>query len=501
MAIGPTDLTILIAYLIGTILFGLYMGRGQKSATDYLLGGRNLPWWVLLLSIVATETSTATFLSVPGIAFGSPEAPGDLRFLQLPFGYIIGRSIAAYGLLPLYFQGKLFTAYDVLRERSGPHVRSLASATFVITRTLADGLRLYLAAVVMQFMFDCTLATAVISVGIATVVYTVIGGIKAVVWTDAIQFLVYMSGAVIAFVLLGQQVDGGLAQTFGTEAMQERLRVFDFGWDFSSPFTFWAGLIGGAVLSIGSHGVDQLIVQRYLCARSQRDAQKALLWSGPVVLVQFAIFLLLGLGLSTFYAQNPPDEAFTKGDQVLAHFIVHHLPVGLIGIVLGAVFSAAMSTLSSSLSASASAVVNDFVLPRTGHDPNSPFALRSAKVATIVFAGLQILVGISGLGGAEAVVNQVLAIQGLTLGMILGLFALSLATNRSASASLCGMVGGLLATLAVVFVPMLIEYEDGSTLAIGWPWKGLITCTATIVTGRLAQLALGGPGEHGSRGQ
>jgi len=488
MAIRPTDLTILVLYLVATVAFGLYIGRGQKSATDYLLGGRNLSWWVLLLSIVATETSTATFLSVPGIAYGSATAPGDLRFLQLPLGYLIGRTIAAYALVPLYFQGKLFTAYDVLRQRSGPHVRNLASAMFLITRTLADGLRLYLTALVMQFMFDCSLSAAVISVGAATVVYTVVGGIKAVVWTDAIQFLVYMLGALLAFLLLGQQLDGGLTQTFSTEAMQARLRVFDFGFDLSSPLTFWAGLIGGAVLSIGSHGVDQLIVQRYLCARSQRDAQKALLWSGPVVLIQFAIFLFLGLGLSAFYAQHPPAEAFTKGDQVLAHFIVHHLPVGLVGIVLGAVFSAAMSTLSSSLSASASAVVNDFILPRTGHANDSPFALRSARLATVVFASLQILVGISGLGGADSVVSQVLAIQNLTLGVILGLFLLALDRQRSAPSSLFGLIGGLIATACIVLVVPLIEMSDGTPLKIGWPWYGLITCCATFATGRVTRL-------------
>tara|TARA_R110002072_G_scaffold46591_10_gene129040 strand:+ start:11499 stop:12980 length:1482 start_codon:yes stop_codon:yes gene_type:complete len=487
MAIGTTDLAILIAYLIATVAFGLYMGRGQKSATDYLLGGRNLPWWVLLLSIVATETSTATFLSVPGIAFGTAEAPGNLLFLQLPLGYLIGRTVAAYGLLPLYFKGKLFTAYDVLNQRSGPHVRTLASALFLITRTLGDGLRLYLAALVMQVMFGCTLSTAVVSVGIATVIYTVVGGIKAVVWTDAIQFVVYMTGAIIAFFVMGQQLDGGLSATFQTEAMQERLRCFDFGFDISSPYTFWAGIIGGAVLSIGSHGVDQMIVQRYLCARSQRDAQKALLWSGPVVLVQFAIFLLLGLGLSAFYAQHPADEPFSSGDRVLAHFIVHHLPVGLIGIVLGAVFSAAMSTLSSSLSASASAAVNDFILPKTGHEPDSPFALRSAKLATIVFAGMQILVGISGLGGASSVVGQVLTIQTLTLGVILGLFVLALSERRSPSASLIGLVAGLVATVLIVFVLPNIEFGDGSTLQIGWPWYGLITCCATYGSGLIAR--------------
>ena len=484
MAVSNLDLWLLVAYLAATVLFGLWMGRGQRSAADYLLGGRDLPWWTLLLSIVATETSTLTFLSVPGIAFGGGLDPegGDLRFLQLPLGYIVGRTIAAVVLVPLYFEGRLFTAYDVLRERSGPRVRTLASAMFLVTRTLADGLRLYLTALVLQVMCDCSLPLAVGVVGLATVIYTVVGGIRAVVWTDAIQFMVYMAGAAFAFVVLDGRLDGGLAGVFGEPATQERLRVFAFDFDFTRRYTLWAGLIGGAVLSIGSHGVDQLIVQRYLCARSRRDAQKALLWSGPVVLVQFAVFLLLGLALSAFYTQHPPAEPFAKSDRVFADFIVHQLPKGMVGIVLGAVFAAAMSSLSSSLSASASALVNDFVLPRTGHRPDEPFALRAAKVATVVFAGLQVLVGISGLGGGS-VIGQVLAIQSLTFGVILGLFLLALGSDRRPNASLVGLCSGLTATAAVVFVlPSL-------GVAIAWPWFSLISCTATVAAGRLARLA------------
>lgn len=480
MSISAVDLTILIAYMAGTIVFGLYMSRGQKSAADYLLGGRNLPWWALLLSIVATETSTATFLSVPGIAFGR----GDLTYLQLPLGYLIGRTVAAFVLLPLYFKGELFTAYDVLRNRSGPAVRTLASGLFLVTRTLADGLRLYLAALVLQLMLDWSLGTAVLVTGIVTVVYTVLGGIKAVVWTDVIQFVVYMLGAVAALFVLGGELPNGLTGMWLNATAEPRFAVFDFGLDWSSPYTFWAGLIGGAVLSIGSHGVDQMIVQRYLSARSLRDAQKALLWSGPIVLLQFAFFLLLGLGLAAFYAAHPPAAPFAKGDRVFADFIVRHLPTGLVGIVLGAVFSAAMSTLSSSLSASASALVNDFLLPITGHRNDSPFALRAAKAATVLFALLQMAVGVSGLGGQDNVVNQVLGIATITTGVILGLFVLALRSRRSPTASLCGLLGGLLATAAVVFVLPACD------LVLAWPWHGLVSCGSTIVVGMIAGLFL-----------
>ncbi|MBM3975254.1 MAG: transporter [Planctomycetes bacterium] len=359
MGLSALDLVLLCAYMLGTVGFGLWMGRGQKSASDYLLGGRDLPWWTLLLSIVATETSTATFLSVPGIAYAAKFGTGDLRFLQLPLGYIVGRTIAAYTLVPMYCRGELFTAYDVLRHKSGPAVRTLASGLFLLTRTLADGLRLYLTAVVLQTMFGWSLPVAVLLTSAGTLAYTVVGGIKAVVWTDVAQFFVYMAGAGAALLVIGGKVDGGLSQIASDAAASGRLRVFDFGLDFSTPYTFWAGLLGGAVLTIGSHGVDQMIVQRYLSARSLGDAQKALLWSGPLVFAQFALFLAIGHGLAAFYAANPPAQPFGKGDAVFADFLVHHLPIGLVGLVLGAVFSAAMSTLSSSLSASAGALVND----------------------------------------------------------------------------------------------------------------------------------------------
>lgn len=475
MPVAPLDLALLAAYVGGTVAFGLWMGRGQKSASDFLLGGRDLPWTVLLLSIVATETSTVTFLSLPGVAFF-----GDMRFLQLPLGYIIGRTVAAAVMVPLYFRGQLFSAYEVLRVRSGPQVRTIASGIFLVTRTVADGLRLFLTAIVLQVMFGWDLSLAVIAVGAATVVYTVIGGIKAVVWTDAVQFFVYMAGAAVAFVVMHDRIDGGLAAAFASDGAADRLRVFALEWDLAANYTLWTGLIGGAVLSIGSHGVDQLIVQRFLCARSQQDAQRALFWSGPVVLGQFLVFLLLGVGLAAFYAQVPPAQPLSKPDRVFADFIVHQLPTGVVGIVLGALFSAAMSTLSSSLSASASAFVNDFVLPLTRHEQDSAFALRASRAATVLFAGLQVLVGVTGLGldPDAPVIGQVLAIQNLNLGMVLGLFLLALSARRSAKASLVGLLGGLAATCWIV-----VGKPD-----IGWPWLGLITCIATVSVGKLTQL-------------
>jgi SSS family transporter len=487
LQIATFDLVLLLAYLAATVAFGMWIGRGQKSASDYLLGNRNLPWWALLISIVATETSTATFLSVPGIAYG-----GNLTYLQLPLGYLVGRAIAAAVLLPLYFQGQMFTAYEVLRVRSGPGVRTVASGLFLVTRTLADGLRLYLAAVVVQTMTGYPLPWCVGISGVATLVYTLHGGIRAVVWTDVVQFFVYMLGALAALVVMHERIgpvapgaEGGLPGAFALAAEQGKLQVFDFGFDLASPFTFWAGLLGGTVLSIGSHGVDQLIVQRYLSARTLGDARKALLWSGPVVLAQFAVFLTIGIALFAFYKQHPPEQPLGGGDRVFADFIVRHLPTGLVGIVLGAVFSAAMSTLSSSLSASASALVNDFVLPATGRTQQDPFALRAAKAATVLFAVLQMAVGVSGLGGADAVVNSVLSIATVTTGIILGVFLLALPARSLPAASLVGLGCGIAATAGVVFAFPVLGWK------VGWPWYGIVSCGVTCLAGFGARAVLG----------
>lgn len=489
MSIGPIDLAIVALYLLGMVALGVWLGRGQGTARDYLLGGRDLPWLALLISIVATETSTVTFLSVPGLAFGDgvPGSPGDMRFLQLPLGYVIGRILAARLLLPLYFQGELFTAYEVLKVRFGPLLRGLASALFLVTRALADGLRLYLTAQVVQKLVGADLVTAVLVVGLSTLVYTFFGGVKAVVWTDVLQFAVYMLGALFAAVLVWQGLGDGLGELLASERGQSHLQVFSFDLDLQDPHTFWAGIVGGLFLSLGSHGVDQLIVQRYLCARSQRDASKALVVSGFVVLAQFAFFLLLGVLLWAFYQQQPPAQPFQKGDAVFIDFLVHHLPAGVKGIVLGAVFAAAMSTLSGSLNSSASALVNDILLPLRGGNAGDPSAFRLARWATLLFGVLQIGVGISGLGGGS-VIDQVLAIAAFTTGILLGLFFLALlGDGTTPGAAIAGLLTGVLVTSFLQFgLPHLSDFR------LAYPWFALVGAGTTFLGG-VAARALSGP--------
>lgn len=468
MSIGLPDLTVIVAYMLGVVLFGLWMGRGQRGAADYMLGGRDLPWWALLLSIVATETSTVTFLSIPGFAFTR-----DFTWIQLAAGMLIGRLLVVALLLPHYFAGECFTAYDVLHRRFGGATAQAASLLFIITRSLADGLRLFLTALVLQEMSGLSLVWAVIVVGIATVVYTFFGGMKAVVWTDVIQFVVYMLGAGVALALLVSKLPGGWEQLFTVAAAEGKLRAVDLGFSLGEPYVLWAGLIGGAFLTFGTHGADQLLVQRYLCARSERDAARALATSGLVVLAQFAFFLLVGVALFVFYQVFPPEVAFDRADRVFARFIISEMPPGILGLVLGAVFAAAMSTLSSSLNSSATAAANDFYKPLVGNTATPGRLLRVTRTLTVVFAVVQVTVALSGQYMSNTVVENVLTIAGFTTGITLGVFLLGIfAPRTSQRAALVSFTLGL-ATMAVI----------AFATPLAWPWY--------TMTGALLTFALG----------
>jgi SSS family transporter len=365
MNIHPVDGTIVIVYLLAVLAFGLWIGRGQRTSADYFLGGRSLPWGALLLSIVATETSTVTFLSLPGIAAAQN---GNLTFLQITIGYIVGRLLIIHFLLPLYFRGEIFTAYEVLESRFGKLSRRAASVLFLGTRNVSDALRLFLTALVLQIVLGLDLTTSVIALGTITM-----GGAKSVIWNDVIQFVIYMLGALAAFTIIVQSTPGGLTQLIQFAEGHDKLRMFDFDFSLTKPtMTFWAGLVGGAFLTAATHGTDQLMVQRYLSARNQHDAAKGLAFSGLIVFAQFAVFLVIGVALAGFFSMSAAPNPLSNGngDQLFAFFIVNHMPIGLTGLTLAAVFAAAMSTLSSSLNSSATALINDVYLPqRVGWQP------------------------------------------------------------------------------------------------------------------------------------
>ena len=477
------DLVIIVLYVAGCTLLGAYLGSSAKGLKGYFLGESNIPAWAVMISIVATETSTATFLSVPGLAY-----LGDLTYLQLPLGYILGRIIVAKVLLPGYFRRQIFTAYEVLQQRFGGATRTTASVLFLGTRVMADGLRLFLAAVVLQFVTGWRIETSIVAVGVSTIIYTYLGGMKAVIWTDVIQFIIYILGAIVALFLMVHRIPGGWGEIWEQAAAANKLRVFDFSFAYDKQFTFWAGLIGGMVLNTATHGADQMMVQRYLAARSERHAAWALIASGFVVLAQFALFLVIGISLATFYRDFPPPNPAVDiaKDREFAYYIIHYLPTGMLGLVVAAIFSAAMSTLSSSLNASASATVNDLYRPLVPQATDLHL-LALSKILTAVWGVAQMGMALAAIRFEANVVNNVLAIASFTSGIILGLFLLGIFTRVGQTAALIGLIVGLGA----------VSYAKFET-ALAWPWFALVGSSTVFAVGwllgqLLPQPALGSP--------
>jgi len=463
-SLSTLDLTIVAAYIAGMTLFGVWFTRKQKDLRTYFVGGRNIGWFLVLMSIVATETSAVTFLSVPGLGY-KPDG-GNLTFLQLSFGYIVGRCLVAWFLLPQYMRGDLFSAYQVLRQRFSPAVQRVASGLFLVTRTVADGLRLFLTALLIKYV-GVSIEAAIVVVGVVTIVYTYLGGMKAVIWTDLIQFLIKITGAGLAGVFVLYLLPGGWdAFVSGGEAAG-RFKMIEWGFDPASPFNIWAGVFGGAIFSMASHGADQLMVQRYLCAKSLGNARLALVLSGFVIFLQFLLFLGVGVGMYLLAQQGLfPEATGAKNDEVFSLFIITKLPTGVVGVLVAAVLAAAMSTLSSSLNSSANAVVTDFYRPLRPHHSERWYVFLS-RVMTAVWGVAQMAVAYAAyqIGGNESVVNKVLAVAGATFGLVLGLFVLGSLRRPVASwAALTGMVCGFVAVLAV-WVPSVF----GSPV-LAWPW-------------------------------
>ena len=430
VGIGPVDGLIVVAYLLATTLFGVWLGRGQADNRDYFLGAHRLPTWALLVSIVATETSTVTFLSVPGKSYVEG---GSFIFLQIALGYIVGRLAVIALLLPAYFRGEMLTAYQVLERRFGVKTRRLASLVFLITRNLADGLRLFLTALAINIALGFDMLVCILITTIATAIYASAGGVRSVVWNDCIQFAVYMLGAFAAAYLLLLQIPGGWEQLVAYGDATGRWRLFDFDPSPWKPtMTFWTGLIGGGFLSLATHGVDQLIVQRYLCARTQSAAAWALGLSGVVVLAQFALFLFIGVQLACFNSVAGGIGSEVSGDQAFMTYVVNHMGMGLKGLILAAVLSAAMSTLASSLNSSASSLMGDWITPLMP-SLGDRHSLRLSRWLTLLFAAVQcgVAIGAYALAIEQAIVDAVLKIAGFAIGLLLGLYGLGLLAPRT----------------------------------------------------------------------
>jgi solute:Na+ symporter, SSS family len=464
---NPIDLTVIAVYIAGCTALGAWLGSRSQGLKGYFLAESDIPVWAVMISIVATETSIATFLSVPGVAYS-----GDFTYLQLAFGYIVGRMVVATVLLPAYFQGKIFTAYQLLQDRFGGPTRTTASILFLIARSLGDGLRLFLAATVLQQLTGWSTEIAIVTVAVITVIYTFLGGMKAVIWTDVIQFSVYIVGAIVALLILVGKLPGGWSELIDTAHAGHKFRLFDFSSTLKQPYTFWAGLIGGMVLNTATHGADQMMVQRYLSARSERQAAGALVASGFIIFAQFALFLFIGVSLWVFYGVYPLSDAVIHSDRRFTYFIVKYLPTGVLGLVIAAIFSAAMGTLAGSLNSSASTIVNDLYRPLTGQN-NDKHLLRVGRVMTVIWGGVLTTVAIGAQYLQDNVVNNALAIASFVSGILLGVFLLGILTSRvKQRAALAGVLAGLSA----------VSYAKFRT-DLAWPWFALVGSFTVFAVG------------------
>ena len=465
-AFTPLDMLVLLAYLGGTTVWGVWLGRGQKGGTDYFLGNRSLPWGAVMLSVVATETSTLTFLSVPGVSY-----MGSMTFLQLTLGYLAGRTVVALVLLPLYSQGKLHTAYALLETRFGVGARRFTSAIFMATRLLADSVRLFATAIPLALITGWPYPVSIAVIGVLTVIYTYMGGLKAVVWVDTLQMSLYLGGALAAAVALQVAVPGGWGHILSSAAAAGKLQPLNFSFDPTTPYTFWAGLLGGSFLSIGSHGVDQITVQRLLACRDLKSSQRAIIGSGVAIIFQFSVFLLVGIGLWVFYQGRP----FDSSDEIFARFILEELPSGIRGLLIAAVFAAAMSTLASSINSLASASAYDYWAPLAGAEGDEARTLRAGKLFSLLWAVLLIsgAVIFIPLSRGTAAVEVALGVTSLVYGGLVGAFALGVFTKKPGqTAAIVGMAAGI--GVVIVFQRQM-----------AWPWYSLVGTVVTFVVGLL----------------
>lgn len=476
------DLIIIFGYLIGIVLFGTWFSRKQKTTRDYFLGNRSVPWWAVAFSIVATETSTITFISVPGIAFARG---GNFQFLQLVFGYLLGRIVISILFIPSYFRGELLTVYELLDQRFGVKIKILAASLFVVMRNIADGIRLLLTAIVLSAVYAAfqpstdpgmIIVASIVLIGLAMIIFTYFGGMEAVIWVEVVQLGIYIAGAIAGAVVLINSIDGGLATVTNAAAQFGKFSLFDFAFDHTKVYTFWAGLIGGCFLTMSTHGTDQYIVQRYLCTDRPRHAVVALLTSGAIVLAQFIGFLFIGVLLFAFY-QPFADPAyatatsaafpFTAGDRVFPDFITKYMPSGLSGLVVAAIFAAAMS---SSLNSIAATAVNDLYKPFRPNRDDKHY-LKMSHVLTVIWGVVQIGVALAVRNQPGSALSMALSIASLINGPILGVFLVGTLLRRvSQPAALIGMLVSL-GSMVAVFL----------TTRIAWTWYAFLGSLITFV--------------------
>ena len=480
MGLNTLDLVVIGCYLAGVTLFGLRFRSGQQTLKGYFLADNAIPWWAISLSIVAAETSTLTVISVPGLAYDK-----DFSFLQLVMGYLIGRAVVSFVLIPQYFRGELVTAYQLIERRFGQRLRSLTAGVFLVTRAAAEGVRVFAVAIVVRVALGGLLTgvsdfardlVAIAIVTVLTLLYTLKGGLKAAIWTDVMQQTVYVAGTIVGLVTILHLVPGGWTTVREMAGAAGKFRVLDFTCDWTTKYSLWSGVIGGTFFTTASHGTDQLIVQRLLAARSERQAQAALLSSGFVIFFQFSLFLMIGAMLYVFYRSFPPAAAFTRTDTIFPVFIVSHMPHGVSGLLIAAILAAAMSNLSAALNSLSSTSMVDFYMrlrPLSSEIRRIWLSRGAMVIWALVLFGLALLARHGG-----KVIEVGLTIASVAYGGMLGVFLLGVLTRRASErGAMIGMICGLALNLYLWLFT-----------SVAFTWFAMLGSTVTFAVGYAASL-------------
>jgi SSS family solute:Na+ symporter len=463
MSLGATDYVVIALYLVAITAFGSWFAKFQKTTRDYFLADRSSPWWAICFTIVATETSTLSFIGVPAQAY-----TGAMGFLQLALGYIVGRVLVSLLFIPSYFRGELVTSYELLQRRFGAPVKTAASGIFLITRSLADGVRLFATALVIAVVTGIPVTLTVILLGTAMIIYTVRGGASAVIWTDVVQMFVYIAGAGLVFWALLERIPGGWSEVVATGSAAGKFAILNFSTDPKVVYTFWAGLVGGIALTLATHGTDQFLVQRLLSARSAREASVGLVLSGFIVFAQFTLFLVIGVMLFTYY-QHVPAPVLGRADEILPAFVVNSLTGGVAGFIVAAIVAAALSP---SINSMAAVTVRDFYMKFYRPQASESEQMRLARRATIAWGVVQIAVAIAAQWMDRSVLDAGLAVLSLAAGPVLGAFLVGVLTRRvQGAAMLIGMLVGAGVLVALWW-----------TAAVAWTWYAFIGATVTGLT-------------------
>lgn len=472
------DLGVIVLYLVGITWFGAQFRKSQHSLRDYFLGGQTSPWWAIAFTIVSAETSTLTVIGTPALSFG-----GNFGFLQVVFGYLLARVVILFLFLPHYFKGDLFTAYELMQRRFGVRLRKLTAGLFLVLRALAEGVRVFAISIVISVILGTGEMGSIAAIMALTLFYTFHGGMTAVIWTDVVQMVLYIVGALVSLVVMLGMIPEGWPYVMRVAEEAGKLQLFDFHFElsakfFSTTYSFWAGLIGGCFLTTASHGTEQLLVQRLLSARNQKDARTALFASWAVICFQFTLFLAIGLILWVYY-RDAGMAAPEKLDRIYPQFIWDHLPVGVAGLIMAAVLAAAMSNLSSALNSLASTSIMDFYKLRVTGRTEAHY-LKMAKMATLAWGAVLFVIAYVA-RHVNSVLEAGLGIASILYGALLGVFLLGVLTKRvSERAAMAGMVAGFSVNLYVRF---------GTPVA--WTWYVLIGTVVTAGVALVAALALG----------